>query len=175
MGAAIPIIAIATTVLGTAATIRAQQQQSKAASAAASYQSQVASNNQIIADQKAADALQRGKIDERQQRIKTALRIGQANASAAARGVEVGTGSAGDITATLAHVGELDALTARSNAEREAYNFQLQGQQYLSDASLTDLKASNIRSSDKLGIASTTLTGATNVADKWYGYNKTSG
>lgn len=173
LAAAAAVVTIASTVLGTVASVRAQQQQSASDQAAANYRSQVAKNNQIIADRKAEDARQRGAIAERQQRIKTAQRIGAARASAAARGVEVDSGSAGDITSDLKALGELDALTIRNNAEREALGFEQTGTNYAAESNLASLESGSAKRAGEIGVASSLINGTGQVAGKWYEFSKT--
>lgn len=172
MGAAavLAAVTVASTVIGGVVTARGQAVQAASASAAANYRSQVLRNNEIIANQRAEDARQRGKIAERQQRIKTAQRIGAARARAAGRGVLVDEGSAGDITADLATVGELDALTIRSNAEREAIGFEQTGQNYAAESNLRSLEADSAKKAGKTAVAGTLITTAGKVASQWSSY-----
>lgn len=168
MGAAAPIIAIAATVLSTAVATAGSIQQGRAAQAQANYQSQVAENNSIIAQQKADDARARGAIEERQQRIRTAQLIGAQRAGAAARGVVVDEGSALDITTDTAGIGELDALTIRSNAEREARGFEQEGLEFRSEAQLRQMAGRSARSDSLFSAGGTILSGASAVSDRWY-------
>lgn len=166
--AAIPVIAIAATVISTAVGVAGSIQQGKAAKNQADYQAQVARNNRIIAERKAEDARRRGAIEERQQRIKTAQLIGRQRASAAARGVVVDQGSALDITADTAAIGELDALTIRSNAEREALGFETQGANFEAESVLRRRAGSTAQSDSFLSAGGTLLSGTAKVADRWY-------
>lgn len=169
MGAALPILSIASTALGAGMTAVGQIQQGRAAAAQANYQSQVANNNRILAMRAADDALHRGKIAETQQRFKTRQLIGLQRASLASNGVLVDTGTALGLTVDTAGIGELDALTVRDNAAREADRFRQQGANFAAESELLALKA---KSSSGLGAAfGTLLTGAGSVAGKWYDYN----
>lgn len=164
MGAA----AIALSAVGTLLSVAGTVQQGEAAENQAKYQAAVAKNNQIIAQQKAADALQRGDIAERQHRLQVAQQIGAARAGAAGRGVVADIGSALSIQEDIAATGELDALTIRSNAEREAAAFSQQAREFgtqqelFKGAGQTAVQAANIQS------AGTLVTGGSNVADKWH-------
>lgn|SRR5574341_1224779 len=82
--------------------------------------------NANIADLQAQDAIERG--HEEESRFRTGVRqlIGAQRADIAASGVDVGFGSAVDVQADAAFLGELDALTIRTNAAREAWGYQVE-------------------------------------------------
>lgn len=101
------------------------------------YQSGVANErlmkqNARIADWQADDALDRGRQAEGRHRIDVRRTIGAQRARLAASGVEINDGSALDVQADTARLGELDALTIRNNAAREAWGYRVQA---------TDLRA----------------------------------
>ena len=126
----------------------------------ADYHSQVAKNNAIIADQQATDALKRGEEDERQHRLRVEALKGEQRSALAANGVILDDGSALDILADTAEQGELDALTIRNNAEREAYGHRVQAGNFRSEASAA-------KSSGYMSAGSTLLSGASSVSSKW--------
>ena len=142
----------------------------------ARYQAQVARNAKVTADWQAADALKRGEAEEEKARIKGSLIEGQQIAAFAGQGTEL-SGSPADLLGDTAASTELDALTIRGNAEREAYTAKLKGAGYAGDATLLDAKGANydaagdnIRSSIPLAVATTLVGTAGNVAGKWYQY-----
>lgn len=153
-----------------------QAQAAKAAGAAqaaqANYQAAVARNNKIIADRKAEDAIKRGKVEELQYRQQVSQLTGRQRAVLAGNGVVIDQGSALDITEDTAARGEFDALTIRSNAEREAYDYRVQGQNFESNARLYDATASNALAAGKSAATGALITGAGSVAQKWYGFKK---
>lgn len=165
-------VAIGATVLSTGVSVYGQAQQGKAAQNIAKYQQGVAANNAILAERAAQDALDRGKIAERNQRLKTAALIGRQRAVIAGNGAVVDAGSALDLTTDTAGIGELDALTIRSNAEREAAGFRAQGANFTSEANLAGMAGANARSSMYTGIGGSVLSGAGSVAGKWYGFTR---
>jgi hypothetical protein len=63
MVAALPFVALASTVIGTGVSIMGSMQQASAAESSAKYQAQVARNNQIIAEQNASYARQVGQAE----------------------------------------------------------------------------------------------------------------
>lgn len=82
--------------------------------------------NANVADLQAADALDRGADQESKFRSSVRGLIGTQRSTAAANGVDVGVGSAVDVQADAAYLGELDAQTIKANAQREAWGFKEQ-------------------------------------------------
>jgi hypothetical protein len=83
---------------------------------------------------KASDARIRGAQETGAARTVATHRTGEARALAAASGVDPSQGSAGDIVAATAALGELDALTIQSNAAREAWGHEAQSEMNLEAA-----------------------------------------
>lgn len=138
----------------------------------ADYQSKVAENNNVIAQQMAQDALNRGQAKEQEQRRKTAALISNQRTAFAANGVDINSGSAVDVQADTAGLGELDALNIRNNAQREAYGFQSQGMNYSAQSDLYKYSADTTMANMPLNTATSALGGASSVASKWYSFNK---
>lgn len=86
--------------------------------------------NARFADYQSGDALTRGKVNEKRQRQATEGVIGAQRTSLATQNVDVNAGSSLDVQADAAYLGELDALTIRSNAAKEAYGFQVQARDF---------------------------------------------
>lgn len=171
MGAvALPVAILAATGVSAALGVAGAVQEGQAAKEQAKYQAAVAKNNSIIAEQKAVDAEERGGIAERQQRLRTSQAISAARANAAARGVLVDSGSALGISQDIAEMGELDALTIRSNTAREAQAHRQMRTDFESQQAL--LKASGDTAQQRAGFEATgsLLSGATSVASKWYAF-----
>lgn len=120
--------------------------QGQAASAQASYQAQVARNNSIIAERNAQDAERRGVIAEDAQRRRAAQIMGAQRAGLAGQGSVLDDGSPLDIQMDTAGLGELDALTVRSNYQREAYASRVQGMNYDAAANLADSRTGTLGS-----------------------------
>lgn len=122
----------------------------------------VAANNAKLAEWQAQDAITRGQRSEQAQRMKVAQLKGSQRASMAARGLDLGEGSALSILQDTDYMGEVDATTIRDNATREAWAYRNQAAQYKSQAD----------SMSPFGSAfGTLLTGAGSVADSWYRRN----
>jgi len=84
--------------------------------------------NAQVAALQAQDATVRGAEDEARFRTGVKLLIGSQRAGIAAGNIDVGFGSALDVQADSAFLGELDALTIRTNAAREAWGYKVQGE-----------------------------------------------
>ena len=164
--------------LGAAGTVlgaMSAMQTGQAGAGAANYNAQVAENNRIIAEQQAADARKRGEIAEAEQRRKTVNIKGSQKASIGASGVALDSGSPLDILGDTAAFGELDALTIRNNAEREAYGYQVQGMNFGAEAGLLRNRAKVSEQSGWMNAGTTLLSGAAGVGDRWYARNKGGG
>lgn len=79
--------------------------------------------NAGILEAKARDATRRGYEDESRFRIGIRGLIGEQRAGFAGQGVDVSTGSPIDVVTDTAYQGNLDALTIRTNAGREAWGY----------------------------------------------------
>lgn len=145
-------------------------QQGKAQQAQYDYQAKVNENNRQIAEWQAQDALDRGEIEEKKHRIKVSRLKGTQRSVLAANGVEVDSGSALDTILDTAELGELDALTIRSNSERESYDYKVAAMNQGAEAGLNTLAGKNASTAGKYGAMTSLLTGANSMADKWYSY-----
>lgn len=112
---------------GLAASVFSQYQTGKQAQAVGDY-------NAHVSDLKAEEARKVGAAAEQQQLAKTKQVMGAQRAGMGASGLQVDSGTFGNLLEDTAKFGELDALTARSNAlkqawgyEQEAVNSRLQG------------------------------------------------
>lgn len=116
------IIAGATLALGAMSAYN-QYQQGK-------YESSVAKQNAQVAEAQADDAINRGNIDADRRRSQMRQQLGTQAATMAASGGDLSSGSSLDIFGDTAQFGQLDALTTVNNAQREAYGYQVQADNY---------------------------------------------
>jgi hypothetical protein len=163
---------LALSAVGAATTAYGQVQAGKAAEGQANYQAAVGRNNAIIAERQARDSEERGAADELAQRRQTAAILGKQRAGMAANGVDLSSGSPLDILGDTAAFGELDALTVRSNAAREAYGYRNQGAQFTSDAAATTIAGKNSRKASYIGAGSTLLTSASQMGGDYAKFRK---
>jgi hypothetical protein len=140
------ILMIGSTLIGGYAQIQAgnaQAAQYAAQAQASQYNAQVAEMNATLADRAAKDAIERGATEEQRKRMEVAQLQGRQRAAMAANGVDLTFGSPLDTLVDTAVMGELDALTIRRNAAREAYDFDVQGMNYRADATLSRMGATS--------------------------------
>lgn len=133
----------------TITSVRGQQQQADAESASLR-------TNAGLAELQAQDALARGAVAERQSRQNTRDLTGAQRVGYASQGVDVNSGSALSVQADTAAIGELDALTIRNNAAREAFGYRVDAENSRTREELT-------RKASRNATASTLLTGAANI------------
>lgn len=154
-------------VIGQISQQQAQQQAASANAAQAIYQSQVARQNQDLMARQSADALQRGQMAEENRRRLMQQQLGQQTARLAAHGTDL-EGSPLDILGDTRATGELDALTIRANAAREAYGYQVQGLGYSNQSILESTRAANsVYTPNYLGAGGSLLAGASTLAERW--------
>lgn len=151
----ITALTIGSTVMGG----MAQMQQANAQAAAANYNAQVAEMNATLADRRARDAILRGQEEEQRKRQEVAQIQGRQRAAMGANNVDLTFGSPLDTLIDTAVMGELDALTMRRNAAREAYDFNVQGVNLRADAELNRMNARSARAGGVLGAIGTVLGG----------------
>lgn len=84
----------------------------------------IAQFNARVAELQAEDARRRGVEVAALTRGKTKRLRGSQRAALAAQGIDIQTGSAADIQAETEDIGELDAITVKNNAMREAFGFE---------------------------------------------------
>jgi hypothetical protein len=86
--------------------------------------------NANVADAQAKDAIAIGAEEESRFRAGVRGLIGSQRAGIAAGNVDVGFGSALDVQADAAYMGELDSLTIRNNAARAAWGYEVEAGDY---------------------------------------------
>jgi hypothetical protein len=163
-------ISVGTSVLGFAMQAIGQKQAGDAQAGQYQYQAAVDRNNKIISDRQAADALKRGEADEQAHRRKVQSIKADQRVSFAARGVDLGSDNVIDTLSDTAMLGELDALTIRSNAGREAYGYNVQGMNYEASAQNNSLAAKGAKKAGKTGALTTILSGASTVGGMYSDY-----
>ncbi len=138
----------------------------EAQKASARYEAAAASRNAELAGLEAADALRRGADAEARHRLQVAQLDGRQRNALAANGIALDSGSALDVLGDTAALGELDALTIRLNAEREAWAARTGAAGLQGQAALAQAEASGISPATAAGTS--LLGGASAFADRWY-------
>ena len=118
----------ATSIYGQVKAGKAEKKAGEAEQRAAESQADLSDYNAAVADVQAQDAEARGAIEANRFRARTRGLVGEQRAGFAAGNVDVGFGSAVDVQADAAFLGELDALTVRTNAGREAWGYRVQAE-----------------------------------------------
>lgn len=158
MGAVMPILSIASTVVGGVFSAIGSQQQAQAQANAANYNAAVARNAALFAQQQ-------GEVQAQANDRKTAAMIGRQRAVYAAGGLDVNSGSPLDIQADTAQFGRLNSLTIRNNAARQAYGYE-------ANANLDTAAASNYESAGNTAMVGSLIGTAGNVGSKWSSYQQ---
>lgn len=86
----------------------------------------LANYNAQVREYQAQDTVSRAAVEEQKQREQVRQFMGRQRASMGASGVEVSSGSFGDVLQQSAAMGERDALTIRNNAMRAAWGYRTQ-------------------------------------------------
>ncbi len=125
--------------------------------------------------QQAADAIQRGQVAEESRRRLTDQQIGKQQARLAAQGTDL-EGSPTNILGDTAAAGEVEALTLRSQAAREAYEHQIAGVSHGNSGILLSNRANNsMYQLNHLGAGVSLLSSASTLAEKWRNFQLSSG
>ncbi len=154
-------------IMGTVASSSAQAQAIDAQNKANDYNAQVAMANAQLSAKQAQDAIDRGEEDVKTKAREIAQTIGTQKSTYLSSGVEL-AGSAVDTIADTAAWGEYDKQTIRDNADKEAWNYDMQAANYTNEANM--LQASK-RSYSPFG---SLLSGVTSVGmglANTYSYN----
>lgn len=144
---------LATSALGSIAQSRAQSESSN-------YNAKIAANNAQIATQNATAAGQAGEAQAGAAALKTRAEVGSIKASQAANGIDVNSGSDVDVRSSASELGELNAITIRSNAAKTAYGFQTQAASDTAQSSLDRQQAQYATEAGDVKAGTTLLAGA---------------
>lgn len=142
---------------------------------ATKYQAQVAENNSAIAGRNAEFATQEGNVQAENQGLKNRSQAGSIIANTAANGIDVNSGSAKQVQQSQQILGNLDAMTIRSSAAREAYGYQTQAQNFTAEAALKSSEAKNDVSAGFMGAGSSLLSGASSLGKQYSAWVSESG
>lgn len=143
--------------------------QAGAISAKGAYDQQIAESNSRLASMQAEEATARGD-KAASQALKQGRQLrGAQRAAAAASGVDIGTGSALALQQETTGLSQLDALTIKNNAAREAHGYQVQAVNYTSQADMTSLATANEARNTLLTGGLRALTAGAETGAKWEG------
>ena len=143
------------------------QQQSAAQQAAANYQASIARINAQIAQQNGQMSIEKGEFNATMAGKDTAAKVGGIMAQQAANGIDVNSGSAVDVRSSAAQMGQLNVLSIRDNASREARGYTNQAESYGLQAGMSDATATGAAAAGGINSATSLLGGATTAATNW--------
>jgi hypothetical protein len=150
------MIAIASAAGGTALSMKAAMDQGE-------MSQKIANNNALMAEYAAKDAQFRGEEEAAAIQRKAASLKSSQRVSMAAKGLDLGYGTAADLQDQTDFFAQSDAATARTNAGREAWRYTSQGQDFRNQGAAAAYNGS-------MSAAGSLLAGASSVADKWSVY-----
>lgn len=160
IGAAMAVVGAATSAVGVI-------QQGEAAKKSADYNAEVAANNAKIADQNAKWAGHAGEQQAAIQQQKTRAAVGAMLADQGASGVDVESESSKNTRASAAELGQLDAMTIRSNAARQAYGYEVDSSNSTAQSQLDKFQGENAKSASNINAGSTLLSGLGSAATNY--------
>jgi hypothetical protein len=152
--------------LGGALSVFGTYQAKQAEQEAYQAQARVAEQNAAIERFKAQDAEQRGQAEVARHQLKVAGLKGTQRATLAARGIDVGEGSALEILTDTDLLAAVDIGTIIDNHAKEAWAYRTQADNFTANASLLSKRAAS--TSPALSAFGTFLNGAGTVASSWY-------
>jgi len=126
---------------------------------AAESDAQLDEYNAGVAELQASDAVQRGEEEANRYRQGVRNLVGEQRATFAASGVVADYGSAGEVQHDAEFLGELDALTIKTNAAREAWGYKVSAYDLRQKAAITR-KAGATRAAEGREAASAANIGA---------------
>lgn len=141
-----------------------QIQQGQAAAGAAKFNAQIAKENAAQERQNAAIVGQAGAEQAAQASMRGKEQAGSFAANKGAGGVQMNTGSSQQTGQSIADLTQLDAMTVRSNAVKQAYGHEIQAVNKQAEASLDLEQAKEDIQSSQIGAATTFLSGASTGA-----------
>ncbi len=166
LAAAAPYLMAGSAALGAISSIQAGQQ----ASQSAKYNAAVQDNNAQLATQNATMAGREGAANAAIEQQKTRAAVGGIKAAQAANNIDVNSGSAVDVRSSAAELGELNAISIRSNAARTAYGYQTQSASDTAQSQLDKQQAKYDATAGYVKGATTLIGGAATAANNWGGY-----
>jgi hypothetical protein len=154
-------------VVGTVVTAGGAIYQGRAAQAAATYNARVAEMNAKIADRAAQDELERGAREEQRKRQEVAGIAARQRAGMAAAGLDITFGTPLEMLVDTAYAGEMDALTIRTNANRAAYNREVEAANLRAQGQMYEFEGRSARSGSMLSAVGTLAGGFGSAAGKF--------
>lgn len=152
---------------------KSQALQLESQSSSLAFQADMSRLNAVQAEFTAQQIMRAGNLKQGQVSLRAGKIKSSQRASLAARGIDLGVGSAVETIATTDLMKEIDMLTVNSETVRSAEAARLQRQNYLTQAAIQDVSSENVMASSRTisptMAATTSLLGsASSVANAWF-------
>jgi hypothetical protein len=169
MGATAGLISAASTGAQIGFGFMQHQTEAQAASLRGRFENDVAERNAQLAERQGRDAIGLGDLEARRLGGQTDQAISTERAATAGQNVDVSGGSAAAVRASQQLVGNVDELTIRNNAARQAWGYDVEAANQRMNGRLALLAGENEAAGERLASVSTLLSGASSL----YGLYKT--
>lgn len=146
----------------------------RAAASGDRYKARVAANNAAIAEANAKYAEQKGVAKEGVVREKGAQVLGEQRAQISANGIDAGSGSAVRLQSDVGRVTEVEALSVRDAAAREAYGWRAKELAYKTDEQLNTWKIEQDKNRALIGYWGAGLGGSGGYSSRWDNWSASS-
>lgn len=135
------------------------------------HQARMGEINARVSELGAQSALLQGRRQEQSLRLQTAQLKSRQRVAFAANGIDIaGSESALNVLTSTDYMGEMDALTIQHNTLQDAWSYRMQGANYMGQADMARADAAGV---SPFGAGATSLlSGATLVADRWYAWKQ---
>jgi hypothetical protein len=152
---------------------KSQALQLESQSSSLAFQADMSRLNAVQAEFTAQQIMRAGNLKQGQVSLRAGKIKSSQRASLAARGIDLGVGSAVETIATTDLMKEIDMLTVNSETVRSAEAARLQRQNYLTQAAIQDVSAENVMASSRtisptMAATSSLLGSASTVANAWF-------
>jgi len=123
--------------------------------------------NKQIAQQNSEYARAAGESEAQAEGMKARAGIGETKAQQGAGGLDVNSGSNAQVRQSEEELGEYNQSVIRSNAAKKAYGYEVDAQNFQSQAALDQMASSTSKTSGFIGAVTSILGGAASVSGKW--------
>lgn len=175
MGTSLPYVAGALTGGATGLAAWGQMEQAEAAKGAAYYNAAVAKQNANIAQANSNIAGLAGDAQAGIQGIRTKAELGGLKVNEAAGGLDVNGGSSVGVRGSERELGLLNALTARSEAVKQSYGYQVQSTNEKAQASLDEFQGDASLEAGEIGVGSTILNSGSQMGQQYMQWQRMGG
>jgi len=173
LGGVFAVTGAITGAIGSYYAAQSQKNQLESQASSMRFQADISQLNAVQAEFTAQQIMRAGQQKQGQIGLRAGKIKSSQRASMAARGIDLGVGSAVETIATTDLMKEIDMLTVNADTVRSAEAARLQRQNYLTASAMQDVSASNLAGSASsispfLAAGSSLLGSAGSVANAWY-------